>query len=412
MSNPLTTVEVLDDVFKIQFDDGVGGYLDENSEIVRWTPKSEDTFGHKTWEIVFQIEAVRGSTKFEVASAQASSPGFTKMELTTSEDHAIVRVSCKAARAAASDEYAIADALEVSVSSSMQEMTLSMDALITGNGGGSRGEIAVGGITGDTIQLADIGLISLLARGMRIELADDDGVSGNAGTHGPVLEIEATNVETGEVIFTTDVLTTDPSAADGNFLFREGDYDGQEQRVLQGWFAWCPDEAPELGSDSFFGCDRGVHPTFLGGTRYNGQQQNKWDTVINAVALNRRNKGRGNVIWCDPIAYAELDQYLQTKQYFGQENEPTVGFRGFKAATPSGPVSFMQSASLKQGKAFLTRRESWLLKSLGKIPHVVDDDGQTWHLREQSDSLELRHRWFMQLGMTHDGPKDNTNITW
>ncbi len=406
----VATVQALEKIYRIRFEDGLTPYLEAESPLIRWVPK-EARFGGWKWWVTHQISAVRGSTKFSTAMANKNSPSFVRMEITRSQDHAIVSVDCEAAAAAEEDEYALVDALENAVESAAAEMVMSIEALLTGNGGGSRGKIKSGGISGAVITLDDPSRIVLFAKDMRIELAPDDGVSAAAGVRAGVGTIDKVNIEAGTLTLTVNVTTAIPLAAAADFIFREGDYDGQAKRVLQGFFAWCPDTAPTAG-DNFFGADRSVHPTALAGTRLDGKGANAWDTVQEALALNRRNKGQADTLWVNPVKFAELNQWVTAKQTFGQEEDPRIGFRGFTAATPQGALKIMETAAMPEQKGLLTRRDAWKLRHLKAFPHVVNDDGQEWHLEALEDALQQRQRYYAQLGCPSGAMKHHTNITF
>lgn len=407
------SVTLLEKTYKVLFPKGIGFYLDDESPLIRWTPKSND-FGAWKWWLVYQINAVRGGTDFTTALANRNVATQRRMELTRSQDHVIQSVACEAIRASKKDEWALISAVENAMKCAGQEMAMSIESLLTGDGGGSRGKIAVGGITNAVITLADKSRIVLFQPGMRIDLSVDNGVTAAAGVRsvavGQSNEILSVDVSAGTITMSANITTIWPApAAAGDFIFRESDYDAQAKRVLQGFFAWIPPTAPTAG-DSFFGVDRSIHPTALAGTRITGGGANVFDVVKEACALNRRNRGKANALWVNPMKFGELDLFVTSKQYFSQEDNPMVGVSGMRIATPSGPIEVMESTAIPEGVGLLTRRESWELRSLDGFPHVVDDDGLTWHLEQSADAMQIRHRYFAQLGCIE--PKDNTYIAF
>ncbi len=407
------TATLLEKIYKIKFSKGITTYLAENSNLIAWTPMDEDSFGAWKWWKTYRTNAVRGSTKFGTANANRSVPSYQRAEITRSQDHVVVSVECEAARASASDEYALVNELEDAVTQSSEELALSIENLLTGDGGGSRGQIATsGGISGSTITLEDASKIYLFQEGMKIQLSNDTGTgTGHAlRSAGATLEIATINQAAGSFTTTVAVTTGIADAANGDYIFREGDFDQGAKRVLQGYFAWCPATAPTSG-DNHFGLTRDTNVGALAGQRVNGGGNNPYDTVKEAAALVRRNRGKCDTLWVNPTKFAELDLFVQAKQFFTQETQhPDIGVKGMRIATPAGYISVMENPAWAEGVGLLTSRDSWLLRSLGKFPHPVDDDGQMWHLEETSDSMQMRHRYYAQLGCMR--PQDSCHITF
>jgi hypothetical protein len=230
----------------------------------------------------------------------------------------------------------------------------------------------------------------------------------DAGGTAEILSIDQAG---GTMVLTTTIAASGiPSLGSTSYIFREGDFDAGTQRVLQGFFAWCPASAPTSG-DSFFGIDRSQNVGALSGMRIVGSGANAFTTVKEAAALVKRNRGKADTLWVGPGKYAELDDYITSKQYFTQETRPNVGpLSGFRITTVAGSVNVMSSSAFPDTVGLLTKREAWLLRSLDGFPHPVDDDGMIWHLEGTSDALQARHRYYGQLG--HLEPHCSCHITF
>jgi len=405
----VASTDLLEKIYKIRYSsDGLTKYLEKESDLISWVPKKTDFGGWKWWK-TFKTNAVRGSTTFGTALANKNVPNFKRAEIHRAQDHVIVSVACEAARAAKSDEYAVIDELDDAVQSSMAEMALSIENLLTGDGGGSRAQAAT--ISTDTITLADPSKIYLFHEGMKLQFSDDAGTDTSDALRdsGATATILAINQADGKITTVANVDTTVPTVGSTDYLFREGDFDDGAQRVLQGFFAWVPHTAPTSG-DSFFGVDRSANVGALSGMRIDGAGANPFTVVKEAASYVKRNRGKADTLWINPTKYTELDEYISSKQYFDEKTAPFIGASGFKIHTVAGLVNVMASSAFPENKGLLTRRECWLLRSLDGFPHPVNDDGRIWHLEQSADALQARHRYYGQLG--HLRPQDSCAITF
>lgn len=402
------TVALFEKAYKVTYADGLSKYIEEESDLIRWFPKEESFGGWKFW-LPFKLNGARVSTVFGTALSKKNVSKFVRMELTRSQGHGVISIDNEAANAAKNDADAFVDLLEDAVDSTVEGMTLSIEALLTGNGGGSIGQVA--SISTNTITLTDKSRIVLFQYDQNVQLSADDGVSAAAGVRAQSQDLTITgiNISGGILTFNVNVTTAIAGAVANDYIYNEGDYDGQAQRVLQGMFAWIKD--PTLvTSTAFFGLDRTIHKSALAGTYVNGGGANPFDVLKEACAINRRNRGKADTLLVNPMKMAELDQYMSAKQVFMQENEPGVGFKGAKARTPNGVIEILEFPAIPEGKAMLTRRDSWLLKSIDGFPHPVLDGGPQWHLEEGADAVQSRQRYYAQLG--NKKPKHSTAIDW
>lgn len=406
----VASTTLLEKIYKIRYSpDGLTEYLEKESDLIAWLPKKTDFGGWKWWK-TFKTNAVRGSTTFGTALANKNVPSFKRAEIHRAQDHVIVSVNCEAARAAKNGgEYALVDELDDAIKSSMEEMAMSIENMLVGDGGGSRAQAS--NVSTDTITLADPSKIYLFHEGMKLQFSANNGTDSSHALRdgGATAEIAAIDQAAGTITCTANVSSTVPSVGSTDYIFREGDFDDGAQRVLQGFFAWVPASAPTSG-DSFFGVDRSDNVGALAGMRIDGAGANPFTTVKEAGALVKRNRGKADTLWVNPTKYAELDEYITSKQYFTQEMKPGIGVSGFRIHTVAGLVNVMASSAFPEGIGLLTRRECWLLRALDGFPHPVDDDGRIWHLESAADALQARHRYYAQLG--HLRPQDSCHITF
>lgn len=388
-------------IYKERYQNGVTTYLAEQSPFFRWF-KIETDHGGDPWKIVYRTNAVRGATNIADALANRNASVYDEAQPDYAEEHVVVSVNMLAARRTARSANAMVKGVEEAVNATNEELCLTFEHKLAGNGGGARGRIA--GIAGAIVTLVDASTAYLFARGMRLEACTTDGVTAGV-LRVIVYEIQSIDPSLGTLTMTANVLA--PWVAT-DFLFREGDYDAAAQRIIQGMQAWNPPAAP--GAAPFFGLVRANHQGALGGTRVTQGAQHILDVIREACAVSRNNRGSPDTWWVNPLKMAEIDQAIGAKQEFEMQTDyPGIGLKGLRVSTPSGTVSVLESSAWAETQSMLTKRDTWIIGSVGECPHPVNDDGQLWHMEALSDAIQMRHRAYCQLGCTD--PKHSTNIT-
>ena len=404
------SVATFDKVYKERYQKGITRYLAEESEFFRWF-KVETDHGAKPWKIVYRTNAVRGATNIATALANRSAPDYDEAQPEYAEEHVVVSINMKAARRTKGDANAMVSAVEEAVKCSNEEFALLFEHKLASNGGGARGRIdATASIAAAVITLDDPSTAYLFTRGMKIQLSADDGYSAAAGVRAGTLEIQSIDPSAGTLTCTTNITTGIGAAAVSDYIFREDDYDGMTQDTLQGMQAWCPATAP--GATLFMTTlNRTNHQGALAGTRVAGGAQHILDVIREAGAVNRNNRGKCDTWWVNPLKMMEIDQAIGAKQGFEMKTDyPGIGIKGLRVATPSGVINAIESSAWAENTSMLTKRDSWIIGSIDKCPHPVDDDGQLWHIEALADAIQMRHRAYPQLGCTD--PQNNTHITF
>jgi hypothetical protein len=157
--------------------------------------------------------------------------------------------------------------------------------------------------------------------------------------------------------------------------------------------------------------DRSDNVGALAGSRIDGAGGNPFETVKEAAALIKRNRGKCDTLWVNPTEYTELDNWVTSSQFYTQETDhPDIGIEGMMITSAAGNLKVHNSSAIPEDLGLLTRRESWLMRSLDGFPHMVDDDGQIWHLEATADAVQGRLRYYAQLG--HLRPQDSCHITF
>jgi len=181
-------------------------------------------------------------------------------------------------------------------------------------------------------------------------------------------EITGVDRDTGTI--TTNKTTSGASTVStGDLIFVNGDRNSK----LSGLAAWIPSVAP--GATPFFGVDRTIDVTRLGGIRVASTGKPLDEALIDAA----RRCGREDV----EIA--------------------GIAFRGIKISGPKGPITVFPDQDCPDNKMYMLEMDTLGLYSLKEPVMLIDLDG-TKMLREASaDAFEVRCSSYAQVGCTMPG---------
>lgn len=178
---------------------------------------------------------------------------------------------------------------------------------------------------------------------------------------------------------------------------------------------WIPSSAPTAG-DSFFGLDRSAHGSIQ---KLAGWRQSWLGSIEEGVKrldakMRRVRPGGSRVLWLSFQNFNRLEQELGARGYRVEDGgEGKFGRVALKMSTPGGGVTVKAGPYVPESAGFLLDMSTWKLMSLGKAPHLVEDDGMS-ALRivvgtgNDGDGIEMRWRYFAQLVCL--SPYDNGRI--
>ncbi len=144
--------------------------------------------------------------------------------------------------------------------------------------------------------------------------------------------------------------------------------------ALSGLAAWLPINSP-AANDSFWGVNRSADPTRLAGCRFNAQSYTIEEGMTNALAFLNREGGKPDLCVMDFASYASLVNALGAKVQYVQVNhdEVEVAFEGITFQSAYGRVTVLADRSCPPQTAYLLTMNTWKLRSLGKVPHILDN---------------------------------------
>jgi hypothetical protein len=163
--------------------------------------------------------------------------------------------------------------------------------------------------------------------------------------------------------------------------------------AISGLAAWVPSTDPST-TDSFWGVNRSTDPTRLAGLRYNATAYSIEEGMTNALAFLNREGGRPDLCIMDFASYAALVNSLGAKVQYVEvkHDEVDVAFEGVRFHSAYGYVTVLADRSCPPQTAYVLTTDTWKLRSLGKVPHILTYgiEGLEGLRVGNSDALEVR----------------------
>lgn len=171
-------------------------------------------------------------------------------------------------------------------------------------------------------------------------------------------------------------------------------------QALSGLAAWIPVTSPTTG-DNFWGVDRSADPTRLAGCRFNAASQTIEEGITSALAFLNREGGKPDICIMDFASYAALVNALGAKVQYVQveHDEVEVAFEGITFQSAYGRVTVLADRSCPPQTAYLLTMNTWKLRSLGKVPHILTYgmEGLEGLRVGNADALEIRIGYYGNL---------------
>lgn len=329
-----------------------------------------------------------------------------KWAITRVKGYAMLTVDGETMMAMRNDEGAFFRAREREVKNVLEQLGQQMEMFLWQDGSGSLGTITGDPSGGLTFTMTTTAQAINIHEGMYVEFqADSSGVPGGTARAGGPYLVTGVNYDTGVV--TTASGNIDNAVATGDHVVRFANhaYTGSGTPAgLKGVPAWIPSADP---TDTFFGQARTLYPQKLGGHRQSWLGSIE-ETVKRLDSKIRRVNQKPKTLWLSYTNFNRLETELAGRGYRmedggeGKFSRPTLVM-----ASPGGPVQVKAGPYVPEDAGYLLDMDTWTLHTLGALPHIIDDDGNT-ALRVQSlsggaieDSIEMRFRWMAQLVCTN-----------
>lgn len=368
--------------------------------------ESEDGFVGKYIPVPMEYGTPMGrSHSFSNAQNQQTAASLVSFFVYVIQDYQLVTITNLLMEQTKSNAGAFINAAKLQLDGGFRTLTNNIAFELFSDGSGTRGFIGSTSSAAPvyTITLSNLQQVVNFEVGMLlVNYAYSSGtISSISSTTGLVT---AVNRATGVVTVTAS--STDSSwATAGNGLGINGDViagavNTGTSLCLAGLQAWIPTASP-ASNDSFWGVNRSVDPTRLGGLRFDASAYTIEEGLTNALAFSNREGAKPDLAIMDFASYAALVNSLGGKVVNIQvkHDEVEVAFDGIAFQSSYGKVTVLADRSCPPQTCFLLTIPSWKLRSIGKIPHILTYgmEGLEGLRVGSADALEIRIAYYGNL---------------
>lgn len=343
-------------------------------------------------QVAFQYGNPQGrAAVFANGLANITPTSYANVSVTRVREYCFAQLSGEAIAAANSDAGSLLAVVKKEFDNAFYTAGRSLSTALFQAGGGARGVIAsTTTLTSTTLQLSDINQIVNFEKGMVLNTSATDGTSGAKRTG--TLTVTAVNRDLGQ--FTTSVALNSGigAIATGDYIFQNGDFESVRS-MPTGIPGWVPKVAPTTG-DNFFGLDRSVDATRLGGLRYTaGSGGPIEETLIQAAARLIREGGKPDMVAMNPLDIANLVTALGSKVNYdrsGSVDSPDFGFKTPVLVAGNGAMKIVPEVEVGTGDAWMLTSSTWSFETAGEAPQILDQDGNKMRADATTDSYIAR----------------------
>lgn len=370
--------------------------------------KKDTNFGGNDMRISLRFGAPQGgSHTFADADDGQTSSESAAFFLTRAKDYHLCKIDAEALLAGQGSENTVLNTMDSAMEGGTKMIGHSLALGVYGDGSGKRGVIdASTTLSGPTLVLDNVSDVINFDRQMRVQLVDPATLT--LRDSGAYLTVIGVDRDTGEITL-DDNIDTISGAAHGDLVIRKGDLN----KAIKGLSAWLPLDRTDLDT-LFFQQDRSLDKTRLAGVIFDGEGNDKRDTLVRAlVRLSReggKDKNRVGLVNIETLGELAIELGGKAEYRPAENSKGVVGFDTLMINTPRGVFKLIGSLFVHPDEFYILEMSTWVLKSIKKAPHIVDDDGKTVVRLAGEDSIGWRLRYMAQLGC--DAPGWNLHGIW
>ena len=392
-------------------------------------PKDESTdgFAGKYIPVPLEFGNPQGRAHtFSNAQNQQTAASLASFFVYVIEDYQLVTITNLLMEQTKTSAGAFVDAAKLQMDGGFRNITNNIAFELFSDGTSTRGTSAatstqVGGTApgGVTLPLTNAQFIVNFEVGMLLVSSTTPGGAPSTDT----VQVTAVNRATGVLNGTASAATLSANWAIGSgvaYLSISGDLPSTgatstaSYEALTGFSAWIPSVAVGISpTDSFWGVNRSADPTRMGGLRYDASAYTIEEGMTNALAFGNREGAKFDLAIMDFASYSALVNALGAKVQYVQvkHDEVEVAFEGITFQSAYGRVTVLADRSCPPTTCFLLTMDTWKLKSLGKIPHILTYgmEGLEGLRVGTADALEIRIGYYGNLICR--APGWNMNVT-
>jgi hypothetical protein len=375
-------------------------------------PKNEspDGFAGKYIPVPLEYGTPQGrSHTFANAQNQQTAASLASFFVYVISDYQLVTITNLLMEQTKSNAGAFVEAAKLQMDGGFRNITNNLAHDIFGSGTGTRGSSTSAstqaGVTvgGTVLPLSNPQEVVAFEVGMLLVASASDGGAPSTDT----VLVTAVDRANGIISGTASAASLSANWAIGTgsaYLTVSGDLPAAgasgSYLAMSGLAAWLPKATPGP-SDNFWGVNRSADPTRLAGCRYDASAQSIEEGITNALAFLNREGGHPDICIIDFESYASLINSLGAKVQYVQvkHDEVEVAFEGITFQSAYGRVTVLADRSCPPQTAYLLQMNTFKLKSLGKVPHILTYgmEGLEGLRVGNADALEIRIAYYGNL---------------
>jgi hypothetical protein len=348
-------------------------------------PKWERFRGKNFVEALVYTNTGGEGHNFAVAQRNKLGAQGKAFTITRKKDYGLASIDGETIEASEGDEGALLEAIEQEMDSALHGLRRRMGIHLYGDGSSTVGTIST--IAANLITLSDAEDVTNFDDGQRIVAAANATSAPRAG--GTAAEVTAVDRDAG----TVTIASTPAGWVANDLLFREGDYEAaSDSNSIAGMQSWIPDSAPT--ATLFFGVDRSVDTSRLGGNRLSGAGLPLTEALTKLFTRICREGGRPDCAFISFARWEELENLLGSKVKYSDHEVGDIGFQAIRLRTPKGPVDIFADINMTSTRCYGVQKNVWKFRSLGGAPRVLGADGQRWLREPTADAYEVRTGYY------------------
>lgn len=377
----------------------------KDNPLLALMPKATDFYGEDAKApLKYAPNAGRSST-FSTAQSNSTNVKNVAFRYIRKSDYAVARITNELILASKNNSGAFVSALKQEIDSAQLNVSNSAAQAVYGNGSGCIGQISSATTLASTlIKLANPEDIVFFEVDYRIKLSASNG---GGSVKSGVLTVVAVDRELGTITVDQNISSGVATAALGDFISIEGDYD----KKMAGMAAWLPAVAPTSG-DNFFGVDRSLDVTRLAGFRGDLSALPIEEALIQGGMKIGRDGGKVDHVFMSFQKYADLTKSLGSKvQYVDvMAKDAGIGFQGVKVNLGKSIATVIPDRNCPDNKMFMLQLDSWKVHSLEGMPMILDMDGLKMLRVSNDDAAEIRVGYYAQIACNWPGANGQFSI--
>lgn len=375
----------------------------KNRPLLAMLPKMENFVGRNMPLPLIYGNPQNRSRTFSTASGLSSSSSLEQFTLTRVKDYSLAFIDGETLKATESDKGAFISAMKLEVDGAIEALANNLAFSLCRDSSGYMAQVSAAPSDAATtvITLKEPKDIVGFEIGQSIEVYSAKSGGSQRIYKGSTTSGLVSAVDRNDGIVTIN--TQFDSGDSGNitaddYIFVEGD----RGNSISGIEDWIPDSDPS--STAFFGVDRSVDVSRLGGVRFTGTGMSIEEALIDAAEKVSENGGNPDYVFMNHQQYSKLLKTLGSKvQYVDVKANAEIGFRGVEIHGSHGSMIVIPDRNIRDSRAYLLQLDTWVLASLGPAVQLLDFDGNKVLRQSSADAYEARIGSYAQLGCKAPG---------